>query len=97
MHRFLCGNRLIQVAGQLRDRINTDVKPVLGGPHDVAESEDLAAALRERGIAVSVLNAKNDAEEARIVAATAAVWLACQPEVEPPKQSAYETADLMIL
>lgn len=48
--------------------INATGQPVLVGTHDVAESEDLAAALRERGIAVSVLNAKNDAEEARIVA-----------------------------
>ncbi|MDR7329299.1 accessory Sec system translocase SecA2 [Corynebacterium guangdongense] len=43
-------------------------QPVLVGTHDVAESEDLAAALQERGIEVNVLNAKNDAEEARIVA-----------------------------
>ncbi|HCG3139948.1 TPA: accessory Sec system translocase SecA2 [Corynebacterium striatum] len=48
--------------------INATGQPVLVGTHDVAESEDLAAALRERGIAASVLNAKNDAEEARIVA-----------------------------
>ncbi|MDK8762970.1 accessory Sec system translocase SecA2 [Corynebacterium sp. MSK218] len=43
-------------------------QPVLVGTHDVAESEDLAEALRERGIEVSVLNAKNDEDEARIVA-----------------------------
>ncbi|GAB3074518.1 accessory Sec system translocase SecA2 [Corynebacterium aquatimens] len=43
-------------------------QPVLVGTHDVAESEALAAALESRDIKVSVLNAKNDAEEARIVA-----------------------------
>ncbi|MCK6159660.1 accessory Sec system translocase SecA2 [Corynebacterium simulans] len=48
--------------------LNATGQPVLVGTHDVAESEDLAEALRERGVEVSVLNAKNDAEEARIVA-----------------------------
>ena len=48
--------------------IHATGQPVLVGTHDVAESEQLAGALRERGIEVSVLNAKNDAEEARIVA-----------------------------
>ncbi|MDK7179635.1 accessory Sec system translocase SecA2 [Corynebacterium riegelii] len=43
-------------------------QPVLVGTHDVAESEELAEALEARGIAVNVLNAKNDAEEARIIA-----------------------------
>lgn len=43
-------------------------QPVLVGTHDVAESEGLAEALAERGIEVNVLNAKNDAEEARIIA-----------------------------
>jgi len=43
-------------------------QPVLVGTHDVAESEALAEALAERGIDANVLNAKNDAEEARIVA-----------------------------
>ncbi|MGV0419545.1 accessory Sec system translocase SecA2 [Corynebacterium simulans] len=48
--------------------LNATGQPVLVGTHNVAESEDLAEALRERGVEVSVLNAKNDAEEARIVA-----------------------------
>ncbi len=43
-------------------------QPVLVGTHDVAESEELADALRDLDINVSVLNAKNDAEEARIIA-----------------------------
>ena len=49
-------------------RIHSTGQPVLVGTHDVAESEALAASLRARGIAVNVLNAKNDAEEARIIA-----------------------------
>ncbi|WP_257202244.1 accessory Sec system translocase SecA2 [Corynebacterium cystitidis] len=48
--------------------INSTGQPVLVGTHDVAESEALAAALQQRGIEVNVLNAKNDAEEARIIA-----------------------------
>lgn len=48
--------------------IHSAGQPVLVGTHDVAESEALADALEERGVTVNVLNAKNDAEEARIVA-----------------------------
>lgn len=48
--------------------IHSTGQPVLVGTHDVAESEALAEALAQRGIAVNVLNAKNDAEEARIIA-----------------------------
>ncbi len=43
-------------------------QPVLLGTQDVAESERLAAALRATGVEVAVLNARNDAEEAAIVA-----------------------------
>ncbi|WKD61133.1 preprotein translocase subunit SecA [Corynebacterium ciconiae DSM 44920] len=50
------------------ERLHRKDQPVLVGTHDVAESEELAAALAERDIPVSVLNAKNDAEEATIVA-----------------------------
>lgn len=48
--------------------INSTGQPVLVGTQDVAESEALASALEARGIAVNVLNAKNDEEEARIIA-----------------------------
>ncbi|RNE49111.1 accessory Sec system translocase SecA2 [Corynebacterium alimapuense] len=48
--------------------LNSTGQPVLVGTHDVAESEALAQALADRDIDVNVLNAKNDAEEARIVA-----------------------------
>lgn len=43
-------------------------QPILVGTHDVAESEALAAQLRSFDIDVNVLNAKNDAEEAKIIA-----------------------------
>src|SRR5690625_5689196 len=43
-------------------------QPVLVDTQDVAESEDLAEVLGELGITVNVLNAKNDEEEARIIA-----------------------------
>jgi preprotein translocase subunit SecA len=43
-------------------------QPVLIGTHDVAESEELHERLVKAGIPAVVLNAKNDAEEARIIA-----------------------------
>ncbi len=43
-------------------------RPVLVGTLDVAESERLASHLRAQGIECVVLNAKNDAEEAAIIA-----------------------------
>ncbi len=43
-------------------------RPVLVGTSSVAESEVLAGALREAGIACQVLNAKNDEAEAEIIA-----------------------------
>lgn len=48
--------------------LNSTGQPVLVGTHDVAESEALAEALGDLGIEVNVLNAKNHAEEARIIA-----------------------------
>lgn len=49
-------------------RLHDTGQPVLVGTQDVAESENLAEALRDRDIDVNVLNAKNDREEAQIVA-----------------------------
>jgi preprotein translocase subunit SecA len=43
-------------------------QPVLIGTHDVAESEELHERLVKAGVPAVVLNAKNDAEEARIIA-----------------------------
>ena len=49
-------------------RVHALGRPVLVGTLTIEESERLAARLRERGVACEVLNAKNDAAEARIVA-----------------------------
>ncbi|MBB5866837.1 preprotein translocase subunit SecA [Allocatelliglobosispora scoriae] len=43
-------------------------RPVLIGTLDVAESERLAAAVRNHGVDCAVLNAKNDAHEAAVIA-----------------------------
>ena len=48
--------------------VHTTGRPVLIGTQDVAESERLAELLRGDGLRVTVLNAKNDAEEAVIIA-----------------------------
>lgn len=56
-------------------------QPVLVGTRDVAESERISTALREAGVQCLVLNAKNDAEEAAIIAeagATGAVVVSTQ-------------------
>lgn len=42
-------------------------QPVLAGTSSIAESERLAALLKEKGIECSVLNAKNDEMEAKII------------------------------
>ena len=57
-------------AGVVREiqRRHAAGQPVLIGTQNVAESEALAALLREAGIEARVLNAKNDAEEAAIIA-----------------------------
>jgi preprotein translocase subunit SecA len=43
-------------------------QPVLVGTRDVAESEELYERLQRRGVPAVVLNAKNDAEEAQVIA-----------------------------
>ena len=43
-------------------------QPILVGTHDVAESEALHERLVRRGVPAVVLNAKNDEEEARVIA-----------------------------
>lgn len=54
-------------------RAHASGRPILVGTVSVEESERLAADLREAGIACRVLNAKNDAEEAAIVAEAGAL------------------------
>jgi preprotein translocase subunit SecA len=48
-------------------------RPVLVGTHDVAESEELHRKLVRRGVPAVVLNAKNDAEEAGVIAEAGAI------------------------
>jgi preprotein translocase subunit SecA len=50
------------------ETVHATGRPVLIGTQDVAESERIAARLRRAGLSCVVLNAKNDAEEAAIVA-----------------------------
>lgn len=50
------------------ERVHATGQPVLIGTHDVAESEDLHERLVKAGVPAVVLNAKNDAEEAAIIA-----------------------------
>ncbi len=48
--------------------IHATGQPILVGTQDVAESEDLHSRLLRRGVPAVVLNAKNDEEEARVIA-----------------------------
>ena len=48
-------------------------RPVLVGTQDVAESEELHRKLLRRGVPAVVLNAKNDAEEAAVIAEAGAL------------------------
>jgi len=49
-------------------RVHGEGRPILVGTQDVAESEELAEKLRKAGLECTVLNARNDAEEAEIIA-----------------------------
>jgi preprotein translocase subunit SecA len=68
-------DRLYATARQKEDALRRHVaavhatgRPVLIGTLDVSESERIAGQLRDAGLSCAVLNAKNDAEEAAIVA-----------------------------
>ncbi|MFT4228665.1 MAG: accessory Sec system translocase SecA2 [Microbacterium sp.] len=61
------GDRLAAVVDEVRSRRDAG-QPVLVGTQSVEESESLAALLVEAGIRARVLNAKNDADEAAIIA-----------------------------
>jgi preprotein translocase subunit SecA len=54
-------------------RVHATGRPVLVGTASVGESERLSAALREKGVACRVLNAKNDEQEAEVVARAGAL------------------------
>ncbi|MCS4491193.1 accessory Sec system translocase SecA2 [Corynebacterium sp. ES2715-CONJ3] len=75
VQRFDSADRIFATMGEKNRAIIREIidihrtgQPVLVGTQDVAESESLAAELRSYDIDVNVLNAKNDAEEARIIA-----------------------------
>ena len=64
-------DRIYISAGAKNDAIIDHIatgQPILVGTQDVAESEDLHARLVRRGVPAVVLNAKNDEEEARVIA-----------------------------
>lgn len=57
----------IAILSAIEEAAKTE-RPVLVGTESIEESEEIAAQLKERGINCAVLNAKNDAEEAEIIA-----------------------------
>jgi len=61
------GNKVAGIVDYVRE-VHETGQPVLIGTHDVAESEELAHMLKISGVIATVLNAKNDADEARIIA-----------------------------
>ncbi|GAA4401034.1 accessory Sec system translocase SecA2 [Tsukamurella soli] len=61
------GNKVAAIVDYVRE-VHETGQPVLIGTHDVAESEELVHMLKISGVKATVLNAKNDAEEARIIA-----------------------------
>lgn len=50
------------------EKVHADGRPILIGTQDVAESDALAELLVQAGLTCAVLNARNDAEEAKIIA-----------------------------
>ncbi|MEE3850061.1 accessory Sec system translocase SecA2 [Gordonia sp. LSe1-13] len=60
-------NKVEAIVGYVQE-VHETGQPILIGTHDVAESEELAYFLDKAGVSTVVLNAKNDAEEAKIIA-----------------------------
>lgn len=61
------GNKVAAIVEYVR-QVHRNEQPVLIGTHDVAESEELAHMLKISGVKATVLNAKNDDDEATIIA-----------------------------
>lgn len=59
--------KLRAIVAEIRD-VHEEGRPILVGTQDVAESEELAEKLTKAGLRCTVLNARNDAEEAEIIA-----------------------------
>ncbi|PWV70559.1 preprotein translocase subunit SecA [Prauserella marina] len=68
-HRIFAspGHKLRAIVEEIRT-VHEDGQPILVGTQDVAESEELAEKLAKAGLPCVVLNARNDAEEAAIIA-----------------------------
>jgi preprotein translocase subunit SecA len=60
-------HKLRAIVAEIR-RVHETGRPILVGTQDVAESEELAEKLVKAGLPCVVLNARNDAEEAAIIA-----------------------------
>ncbi|MQA60141.1 MAG: accessory Sec system translocase SecA2 [Actinophytocola sp.] len=60
-------DKLRAIVAEIR-RVHELGRPILVGTQDVAESEELAEKLVKASLEVTVLNARNDAEEAEIIA-----------------------------
>ncbi|AUH68920.1 accessory Sec system translocase SecA2 [Gordonia sp. PS3] len=58
----------VEAVVEFVSEIHATGQPILIGTHDVAQSEELAYFLERAGVPSVVLNAKNDAEEAAIIA-----------------------------
>ncbi|MFD2397089.1 accessory Sec system translocase SecA2 [Prauserella oleivorans] len=61
------GHKLRAIVEEIRE-VHDSGRPILVGTQDVAESEELADKLAKAGLPCVVLNARNDAEEAAIIA-----------------------------
>ncbi|OQO90330.1 accessory Sec system translocase SecA2 [Saccharomonospora piscinae] len=59
--------KLRAIVDEIRE-VHETGRPILVGTQDVAESEELAEKLRKSGLSCIVLNARNDAEEAAVIA-----------------------------
>lgn len=64
-------HKLRAIVEEIR-KVHETGRPILVGTQDVAESEELAEKLRKAGLSCVVLNARNDAEEAAIIAGAGA-------------------------
>ncbi|WP_298176393.1 accessory Sec system translocase SecA2 [Saccharomonospora sp.] len=60
-------HKLRAIVEEIR-QVHETGRPILVGTQDVAESEELAEKLRKAGLECVVLNARNDAEEASVIA-----------------------------
>jgi preprotein translocase subunit SecA len=70
---YTCRNEKRRALIEEITRVHATGRPILVGTVSVQESESLAADLRRAGIEGRVLNAKNDAEEAEIIAEAGAL------------------------